>query len=150
MNSTSDEHFDAYLPDETSVWASQVNHNHVGYFIYILVIPIFCIFGIVTNSLNAIIFSRPKMVSSSYIYFTGIYTSYFYDSFNFFLNLFNCVSSPFMFGFTFLFSFVFVLLGQNQILDGNWMATIRFILLFADLRNYIYSGKFYHVSCSNR
>lgn len=72
METTSSENLDTYLRDETSVWAKEVIPNHVGYFIYILIIPIFCVFGIVANSLNAIIFSRPRMVSSSYIYFTGI------------------------------------------------------------------------------
>lgn len=72
--------FDSFVRDETSVWSSEVIRNHVGYFIYILIIPIFCVFGIITNSLNAIIFSRPRMVSSSYIYFTGTgkrFLSYF-------------------------------------------------------------------------
>lgn len=71
MDTSSNENLDAYLRDETSVWASQVNQNHVGYIIYIFIVPFFCVFGIITNSLNAIIFSRPRMVSSSYIYFTG-------------------------------------------------------------------------------
>lgn len=69
---------DAYLRDETSVWASEVKPNHVGYFVYIFIVPIFCVFGIIANAVNAIIFSRPRMVSSSYIYFTGMK---FYSSF---------------------------------------------------------------------
>ncbi len=76
LNEQRNGNFDVSLRDETSVWASELNRNHVGYFMYIMIVPIFCVFGIITNSLNAIIFSRPRMVSSSYIYFTGIHSSY--------------------------------------------------------------------------
>lgn len=67
----SEETVPEYFRDETSVWASDASLNQVGYFVYAFIIPMFCVFGIITNSLNAIIFSRPRMICSSYIYFTG-------------------------------------------------------------------------------
>lgn len=58
---------------EVSVWADYAP-TMAGSIIYLFVVPFFCMVGIVTNSINIWIFSRPRIRSiacSAYCYFKG-------------------------------------------------------------------------------
>lgn len=64
--------------NETSVWAPERNNTptFLGYFVYLFGITIFCAFGIVSNSLNIIILTRPRLTAgagSVYYYLMGNY-----------------------------------------------------------------------------
>lgn len=69
----------AFLPDnenhskEVSVWAD-FSPTLAGCIVYLFVVPFFCLIGIITNSINIWIFSRPRVRSlgcSAYFYFKG-------------------------------------------------------------------------------
>lgn len=59
---------------EVSVWAD-FSPTLAGCIVYLFVVPFFCMVGIVTNSVNIFIFSRPRiraMACSAYFYFKGL------------------------------------------------------------------------------
>lgn len=59
--------------EEVSVWADY-SPTLSGCIVYLFVVPFFCMIGIVTNSINIWIFSRPRVRSlacSAYFYFKG-------------------------------------------------------------------------------
>lgn len=58
--------------DETSVWSADNGPTDSGFIFYCLVVPFICLFGAITNILNAIIFSRPRMTASAYVYLAGL------------------------------------------------------------------------------